>query len=287
MDRLWIFKYQFLVYSAETMIGEFFIKNGELLPALEGVISIDHLELFYGFGVYELVKVRHQKAHLLSDHAERLTNSAKIIGLEHEFTAEKIGEWAEKLLEANKIEAANLKMILLGGSSPAEAMLNMFLTAPRFVEKKEYRDGVKVITVKHERFLPQAKTLNMLPSYLAYREAQKSGAFDALFIDHENKVHEGTRTNFFAIQGTALITPPLEVVLGGITRQTVIECARQNGYVIEEKLLSVAEIKELDGAFITNTSGGIVPIKQIDEFAYPEVALEIQKLRKLYEDFKK
>lgn len=269
------------------MIGEFFSKNGTLLSASEGVISIDHLELFYGFGVYELVKVRHQKAHLLTDHAERLINSAKIIGLEHEFTAEKIGVWVGKLLEANKIETANLKIILLGGASSAEAILSMFLTAPRFVEKKEYRDGVKVITYKHERFLPQAKTLNMLPSYLAYQKAQKSGAFDALFIDHDNMIHEGTRTNFFAIQGTTLITPPLEVVLGGITRQTVIECACQNGYSAEEKMLNLAKIKELDGAFVTNTSGGIVPIRQIDEFTYPEVTLEIQKLRKLYEDFKK
>lgn len=267
------------------MIGEFFNKNGVLLPLSEGVISIDHLELFYGFGVYELIKIRNQKAHLLQDHAERLMYSAEIIGLEHQFTREKIREWAEKLLEANKIEAANLKMILLGGSSAAEATLNMFLTAPRFVEKKEYRDGVKVITVKHERFLPQAKTLNMLPSYLAYHEAQKAEAFDALFIDHENKVHEGTRTNFFAIKNKILITPPLEFVLGGITRQTVIDCAEKNEYMIQEALLSLAEIYQADGAFITNTSGGIVPIKQIDSHVYPEIAPEIQTLRKLYEDF--
>ena len=269
------------------MIGKFLIKNGELVPISEGVIPIDHLELFYGFGVYELIKVRHEKAHLLVDHAERLMNSAKIIGLEHLFTVEKIEEYTVKLLKENDIEAANLKMILLGGPSPAEATLYMFLTAPRFVENKEYRDGVKVITVKHERFLPQAKTLNMLPSYLAYKKAQKAEAFDTLFIDQESRVYEGTRTNFFAIQNKTLITPPLELVLGGITRQTVIACAEQNGYQIEEKLLKLAEISECEGAFITNTSGGIVPIKQIDDFIYSEISPGLQNLRKLFENFQK
>ena len=267
------------------MIGEFFIKNGALLPVSEGVIPIDHLELFYGFGVYELIKVRHLQAHLLPEHTARLIQSAAIIGLEHEFSLEKIGEWAETLVKENNIDAANIKVLLLGGPSAAEAILYIFLTAPRFVEKKEYRDGVKVITVKHERFLPQAKTLNMLPSYLAYRDAKAAGAFDALFVDHENRVHEGTRTNFFAIIGKILITPPLGIVLGGITRQTVVQCANQNGFMIEERLLTVEEIKQADGAFITNTSGGIVPIRQIGDFQYPEITLEIQKLRKLYEEF--
>ena len=150
------------------------------------------------------------------------------------------------------------------------------------MEKKDYRGGVKVTTFRHERFLPEAKTLNMLPSYLAYREARRAGAFDALLVARDGTIREGTRTNFFAVKGRTLITPPVKLVLDGITRRTVIACARQHGYGIIEDSIRLKEISAYGGAFVTNTSGGIVPVKQIDNFVFPDVAVEISDLRKCY-----
>lgn len=267
----------------EYMVGNFFIKNGILSPIDQATLPVDNLELSYGFGVYESLRVRHQSIYFLTEHVERLFFSAQCLGLEHPFSLEQITDWSNQLVKANQIEAANIKMLLLGGKTPADAHLYIFLTAPRFLDKKEYRDGVKVITFHHERFMPQAKTLNMLPSYLAYRQASEVGAFDALLIDREGCIREGTRTNFFAIKNTTLYTPPVEIILNGITRQTVIKCAEENGFAVKEVPLPLKNIFEYDGAFVTNTSGGIVPVAQIDEKRFPEISMELQRLRKKFE----
>ncbi|KKW42824.1 MAG: Aminotransferase class IV [Candidatus Magasanikbacteria bacterium GW2011_GWA2_56_11] len=264
------------------MIGSTFSLNGQLRPITEACLPVDHTELAYGFGVYESLRLRRGCVYFLGEHIERLLCSAQVVELEHLFTKEKIKKWTEALVAVNPATAANVKMLLIGSQTPAGALLYIFLLSPFFLEKKDYRGGVKVTTFRHERFLPEAKTLNMLPSYLAYREARRAGAFDALLVARDGTIREGTRTNFFAVKGRTLITPPVKLVLDGITRRTVIACARQHGYGIIEDSIRLKEISAYGGAFVTNTSGGIVPVKQIDNFVFPDVAVEISDLRKCY-----
>ncbi len=266
------------------MLGTHFSLNGRLLPVEEAKIPVDQVEFSYGFGVYETLRVRHGHVFFLTDHAERLMQSAVLIELDHPFTVGHIEQWINELVKKNNPEAANIKVLLIGGKQKQDAQLFAFLLAPKFLEKKEYREGVKVTTFHHERFLPQAKTLNMLPSYIAYTKAQRSNAFDALFIDRNGNITEGTRSNFFAIKEKTLFTPPLTEVLDGITRRNVIACAVQYGYEIEEQLIPLSKIFEYDGAFVTNTSGGIVPIRTIDDHSFPSRCEAVQELRKYFEN---
>lgn len=268
------------------MLGTHFSHNGQLLSIEEAKIPLDHIEFSYGFGVYETLRVRNHKAIFLSEHSERLLYSAQIIGLEHIFDTQSVFKGIQSLLEKNNIEVANLKILLIGGKTKEDAQLIAFLLSPKFLEKKEYREGISTITFEHERFLPQAKTLNMLPSYIAYKKAAGVGAFDALLIDRNGNITEGTRTNFFTIKGMTLFTPPKEQVLDGITRRHVIECALKNNYTLEEQKIHVKKIFEYDGAFLTNTSGGIIPIRTINEQSFPQISLEIKKLRELFETYR-
>lgn len=165
----------------------------------------------------------------------------------------------------------------------------MFL-APIYPDKKIYRDGVKVMTYNYVRFLPEAKTLNMLPSYLAYSEGRRQGAYDTLFIDKKGCIAEGTRTNFFAIKNKILYTAPVGKVLDGVTRRTVIDCALENGFKIIEKDIKLEGISKFDGAFLTSTSGKIVPIKTIhsSQFGVHNFGIiceEIKKLIIFYNDY--
>lgn len=264
------------------MIGKYACLNGQFIKTEETKISIDCIELMYGFGVYENLKIRKGKLFFTEDHIDRLLHSAKQIELKHSFKKQDIKNWIEKLINKNKQENANIKMILLGGNSPK---LYIFMLNPLFIEKKDYRNGVKVITYKYERFLPQAKTLNMLPSYIIFSHAKKESAFDALLLNKNDEITEGTRTNFFAIKNTTLFTPAKKLVLDGITRKTVIDCATQQGYNVEENSIGIDKIFSYDGAFLTSTSSKIVPIKTIDNKSFDNISPEIKKLMKHYNNY--
>ena len=264
------------------MLGKYCSLNGKLIKTKKANLPIDHIEFAYGFGVYENLRLRKDTLYHLDTHTERLLGSAQMIDLVHGFKLTEIAEWTNKLIKKNKQENCNIKMILIGGEKP---LLYIMMLPPKYVEKKDYRQGVKVITYNHERFLPKAKSLNMLPSYIIFKKAQKAGAFDALLIDREGNVVEGTRSNFFVIKDKTLYTPPLGQVLDGVTRRTVIECAGQNGYKVIEQDIKLDKIFEYDGVFVTNTSGKIVPVRQVDEQSFESICEELVSLRKLYNDY--
>ncbi|HAT03595.1 MAG TPA: hypothetical protein DCS29_02335 [Candidatus Magasanikbacteria bacterium] len=259
--------------------------NGQLIPHDEAKLPVDHIEFAYGFGVYENLKIRKGIVYFIDDHIDRLFYSAKIIGLGHELKKDEIKQWIHTLIEKNETQDSNIKIILIGGKTALDALLYIFILAPKFVEKKEYRDGVKAISYSYERFLPQAKTLNMFPSYIIFKKAQKQKAFDAILIDHKGNVTEGTRSNFFVIKNKTLYTPPIAQVLDGVTRRTVIDCAQKNEYEIIEQDILFKNMFEYDGAFFTNTSGKIVPIQTVDDTSYPSITPEIKNLIHLYDNY--
>lgn len=267
------------------MIGRFVLHNGVLIPKEHALVPVDRIEWTYGFGVYENIRTRARAVLFIEKHIDRLLASAATIGLEHPFSRADIRHWIRELVETDESSAVNIKILLIGGRSRAEADLYVMLLAPKFLEKKCYRDGVKTVTTTYERYLPQAKTLNMLPSYLLFREAAKQQAHDMLLVDHTGCILEGTRSNFFALKNRTLFTASLDKVLNGVTRQTVIECAEKHGYALTETPVLLDNASDYDGAFLTHTSGGIVPIRSIDTITFHEVSPALKELMRAYTDF--
>lgn len=279
-----------------------FSKNGKILPISEATVSVFNVNYSYGFGVYENVRVKSNKALFLGDHLQRLFNSAKIIGLENLYNEVKISKWIDELIkylggEDKKFPIAggqrgvlakkeavtcNLKILLIGGNTPKENELYILPLAPLFPDKKLYSIGANVCAVNHKRWNPQAKTLNMLPSYLAYREAKNKNCYDALFVDNDDCIREGTRTNFFTIKNKTIFTPPESKILAGVTRAKVLNVAAKNGYTIKETDIKIGDLANYDGAFITSTSSKIVPLKKINNFEYKQIPEELKNLIKLF-----
>ncbi|MDB5182496.1 MAG: D-amino-acid transaminase [Candidatus Saccharibacteria bacterium] len=262
----------------------YFSHNGTLLSAAEAVIPLSNIEFTYGFGVYETVRVVKGNARFLDDHCKRLMNSARIITLEHTFSLAMVILAAEDLIEKNKVESCNLKILLIGGKTKESADLYIECLAPLYPDRKLYTQGAKVITRQYERFLPQAKTLNMLGSYLAYKEAQSQGAYDALLVNDKGYITEGTRTNFFAIKGTDLFSAPEKDILLGVTRDHVIKVAEANGFKIIERSIKLTELQEYDGAFLTSTSTKIIPITTVDNFVWPEIPKHLKLLMQKFSE---
>lgn len=269
------------------MIGKYFCLNGKFQTTEKAVLPIDNIEFTYGFGVYENLRLRKGKLYFVHKHVERLFLSAKYISLQHKFKPRQVEGWIKTLVKKNGLQNANIKMLLIGAGNVNDVKLYILMLAPKYLDKKYYRKGVKVITYNHERFLPQAKTLNMLANYLIFKRARKKGAYDALVFDNKGYVNEGTRSNFFVIKNKTLYTAPLKYVLDGVTRRTVIDCAKQNGYKVKEKLIRLKDLFKYDGAFLTNTSGKIVPIRKIDNKSFIEIAEELKHLMKFYNEYLK
>lgn len=251
----------------------------------EAIIPLSSIEYSYGFGVYESVRVVNRQIYFLKDHIERLMDSAKIIGLEHSFVQSVIEESISQIIAKNNAQTCNLKMLLIGASSKEEAQLFIICLNPLFPDKKIYRDGVSFISYKYERNFPHAKTLNMLQSYLAYRKAHEVGAHDALLINREGFITEGTRTNFFCIKDNTIYTPFEKEILLGVTRKALLKVARENGYEVVEKNITLDDIVNYDGAFMSSTSLKIVPIKSIDEQILKPQSDNLKKLIRLFDNF--
>ncbi len=262
------------------MHADFVSRNGEILPLDQAQIPLSNIQFTYGFGVYENIRVVRGRGIFLEEHLQRLLHSADTIGLLHTLTIERMSEWIDALLRKIDADSCNLKLLLIGGNTAQEASLWILPLAPLFTDKKLFRDGVAVIGVHHERFLPSAKTLNMLPSYLFYRKAKEAKCYDALLVDRNECITEGTRTNILAMKGRTIISPPAKDILEGVMRSHVLAVAKKNGCNIVEAEIHMAEIATYDGFFLTSTSSKILPINKIDDtiILIPEVLRELMKI---------
>lgn len=264
---------------------DYFSQNGEIKPAAEALIPLSNVEYSYGFGVYENIRVTKGIIHFLTDHCTRLMESARIIALDHSFKPEIIYKSVEELVAKNQVEACNIKILLIGGLDKGAASLYVICLNPLFPDRKLYKTGAHTITYKYERMFPHAKTLSMLPSYLAYRQAKHAGAYDALLINRHGHITEGTRTNFFAIKDQTIFSPPSDEILLGVTRDHVLQVAQDTGFEIVEQDIPLANISQYDGAFITSTSSKIMPLHSIDNLSLPGIPLVLKDLILAFEKF--
>lgn len=263
---------------------KYFSQNGKILSIKQAVIPLNNIEYSYGFGVYESLRVVNGTVYFIDDHIERLMESAKIINLIHSFDEEFIKKSITDLIRDYKSETFNLKILLIGGSTKEKVLLNIFCLNPLFPDKKLYRDGAEFVTYNYERPFPHAKTLNMLQSYLAYKKAKELGSYDALLINDDGFITEGTRTNFFCIKEKTIITPFEKDILFGVMRKVMLKIALENNYKVVESNIKLSDIKSYDGAFVTSTSSKIMPIKSIDGNIV-NIPSSLKELMKLLNNF--
>ncbi|MDR1315492.1 MAG: aminotransferase class IV [Spirochaetales bacterium] len=262
------------------MTGKFCSLNGELIPADSAAIRVDDIDFTYGYGVYETLKVRKGILYFPALHARRLLYSASLIGLAHNFEPERIEAWIGGLVEANGSADANVKMLFIGGESAGQARLYIMTLNPLFPSRKLYRDGAKAIIYAGERVYPQAKTLNMLISTMAFRQAQAEGAYDAILRDSRGFLTEGTRTNLFYTDGRKIFTPPADTVLEGVTKLTLARAVAEAGLELCERALPENELDRWAGYFLTSTSTKVMPLSRIGaaDFEIPGITGQIMKI---------
>lgn len=242
-------------------------RNGVIIPKEEAVLPITSREVQSGFYVYESLRVLGGFVTRINDHLDRLLASAKGIHLTHPFTKESIHRWVDELIEAEHIGDATVRITLYGGADPV-----LFIVPVELLRYPDsyYRDGVKAVTFEGERLFPTHKSGSLLLNYVALEEAKRFGGFEALLVDRNGRVLEGTRSNFFAFSNNTLHTADEDLVLGGITRSEVLRCAKELGFTIDLNPIYLEDL--LTGryteAFISATSMAAMPLHTIDDLRF-------------------
>ena len=212
-----------------------------LADACEAMFSLDDVDVTYGYGCYETLKVRDGLLYFPEFHIERLLNSAAILGITHTCDARKIREGLGLLVCSHGEGDYNIKILLIGHDDrPADWFAIPLAALHPPVGSEE--NGVPCLVFHGERHFPQAKSLSMLLSTVAYRKASSLGCYDALLVNRRNEITEGTRTNvFFAYvsEPRAILTPCSRDVLSGITRKTFMQALAEAGWECREAPLDL------------------------------------------------
>ncbi|MCK6544678.1 aminotransferase class IV [Myxococcota bacterium] len=253
--------------------------NGVLLPPEQATVSVFDRGFLYGDSVYEVVRTYDGVPFELGLHLERLAGSASRLGMVLPVGLDVLTEETWRTHRATKNRDSYLRIVVTRGAGEigldpalAERPLRLVIAQTLKTPPAElYERGAKVALVSVRRNLreaidPQAKTGNYLNSVLAVAEARRSGAYEAVMLDHRDFVTEGASSNVFAVVGGVVLTPPLDAgILKGVTRHVVFEVARRAGLRTLEVPLTEPILRSADEVFITSSIRELVPIVAVDD----------------------
>ena len=243
--------------------------NGEFKEDNQAQISVNDLSVIRGFGVFDFLRTYNRIPFHLEDHLKRLERSARLIGLKLPHSRVEIDEIVRETLARNQHQESNIRIVVTGGLSsdgitPGEsAKLLVMVTGVKQMPADWYTKGAKIITSHIERFMPGAKSISYIPAILCQAEARNQQAIEAVYVDRNGFLLEGTTSNLFVFIGDTLITPPCDRILPGVTRQVVLALAEKK-FSIVERQLHKDEIRLLDEAFLASSVREVVPIVAID-----------------------
>ena len=243
--------------------------NGRWVHPNEGTISINDVAVLRGYSAFESFRTYDRRPFHLEEHLHRLYRSAALIELDIPYTREYITSIIHEVIERNPYKHASIRILVTGGETEdgvlpsSDPVLAVLITQLAERDMERFARGVKVITSRLQRVAPEAKTTSYIEAIRSLKEAARQNAVDALFVNEQSHVLEGTRSNFFVFQGNTLVTPRAGVLIG-VTRNTVLELAHDI-FTIEERPILYDELASVDEAFITSSSKEITPVVQIDE----------------------
>ncbi len=256
--------------------------DGKLVPWRDATTHVLTHTLHYGMGVFE--GVRAYKAEQgtaifrLDEHTKRLFNSAHILGMKLPFDAATISEAQRMVVRENKLESGYLRPMAFFGSeamgiSAKNLSVHVIVAAwpwGTYLGKEALENGIRVKTssfTRHHSNVTMCKAKangNYMNSILAHKEAEMDGYDEALLLDVDGFVSEGSGENIFIVRDGKLYTPDPSSALVGLTRDTIIQLAEEIGLKVIEKRITRDEVYIADEAFFTGTAAEVTPIRELD-----------------------
>ena len=256
--------------------------DGKLVPWRNANVHVLTYTLHYGVGVFEGVRAydtpRGPAFFRLREHTARLFDSAHILQIEVPYSVQQMLDAQCEVFAANKLREGYLRpVVYLGSESMGLRAVDLSIHAaiacwpwPDYMDPQSRERGIAVRTSSYTRHhvnitMCKAKASgNYINSVLALREAQDAGCDEALLLDNEGYVVEGSGENIFVVKDGVIHTPDLTSCLPGITRDTIVIFARELGFQVIERRITRDEIYIADEAFFTGTAAEVLPIRALD-----------------------
>jgi branched-chain amino acid aminotransferase len=277
--------------------------NGEFVPWDDAKLHVLNHGLHYGTGVFEGIRAyetdhgtavfRHR------EHLERLEKSAQLYYLELPYSYEKLREATHELIRRNGLRSCYIRplawrgygeMGLHASSAPIEVMIAVWPWGAYLGEEGK-RNGIRAKVsswraLSAESLIPHAKASGQyLNSVLAKEESMRAGYDEAILLDDQGCVSEGSGENIFLIRDDVICTPGhTSAILDGITRASAIQIARDLGYTVEERAIARAELYLAEEVFLTGTAAELVPVREIDDHRIGEPGEITRQIQAKFED---
>ena len=258
--------------------------DGEPVPWQEAKVHVLTHTLHYGMGAFEGIRAYQTKSgktaiFRLTEHIDRLFDSAHILQMKLPYSKDETRQACMDVVKENKLHDAYIRPMCFYGAEDMGLRANQLKVHVMvaawswgsYLGKKGMEQGIRVKTasiVKHHINAAMCKAKAngyYINSILALQEAIEGGYDEALLLDNQGYIAEGSGENIFLIFGNTLVTPCLTAALDGITRKTIISLAQENGLAVEEKLLTRDTAYIADEAFFTGTAAEVTPIREIDK----------------------
>jgi len=256
--------------------------DGELVPWKDAKIHVLTHGLHYASSVFEGQRAYGGEVFKLREHTNRLIQSGKTLDFTIPYSADEIDAAARKVLEANNLTDAYMRPVAWRGSEelsvPARNnKVHLAIAAwvwPSYFTMDERLKGIRLMWSKWKRPSPEtipssakAAGLYMICT-LSKHAAMDAGYADALMLDYRGYVAEATGANVFFIKGKEIHTPLPDCFLNGITRQTLIDLAKRNGYTVTERHIMPEELGNFDECFLTGTAAEVTPVSEIGDVRF-------------------
>lgn len=252
--------------------------NDEFVPKEKAVISVYDHGFLYGDGVFEGIRVYEGNVYKLTEHVNRLYESAHSIMLTIPHTKEKMQEIIIETIEKNNFMSAYIRVVISRGAGDlgldprncTEPTVIVIAESLAIYSNALYEKGLKLASVVNRRsspdvLNPQIKSLNYLNNILVKLSSVQADADEALILNNQGYVTEGSADNIFIIKDGVIKTPPVYLgALEGITRSAIIEIAQENGYDLEEVPFTLHDVYIADEVFLTGTAAEVIPVVTVD-----------------------
>lgn len=255
--------------------------NGELVPQEQATVSVFDHGLLYGDGMFEGIKAWDGKVFKLPEHIKRFYESAHFLNIKLAQTQEEMSEIVTNTLAANGLHEGIAYVRLVATRGKGDLGINprkckdqptvyCIATSIALYPEEMYRNGMKVITCNTRRLSvqslpPRVKSLNYLNNILGIIEANKAGVDEGIMLSQEGYVAECTVDNIFFVKNNVILTPaPFLGILQGITRDSIIDLAKREGYQVEEGTYLTFDIYNADEMWLTGTGADLIPVIEAD-----------------------
>lgn len=243
--------------------------NGHINAFSQTGMSLNDLLVQRGYGIFDYLRVVDNQPLFVEDHLDRLYQSASIMHMEVPQSKASILKIVLELVAKNNMPYSGLKLIVSGGDSSDGYSLEQprltIIQQPLPVPSNQFSVSPFVL-MSHpfQRQLPEVKTTDYLMAIYLQPKLKAFGGQDILYTN-EGMVRECPRSNIFMITDQGKIVTPKDHILKGITRKNILSTAKADGIEVEERPISLEEIKSAKGAFIASSTKRIIPVSKIDE----------------------